>query len=151
MGGSDIAWHKAIFCPYVRSDGSPCYDEMRGSPWIDCPICGGEGAVYAEPVIVKGIYTDKSDEFIPDGSGGFTRNIKSLSLPMGLDIKLLKPRHTAEATRRWLRDKFQLLGLYCNPDGSREVLETFYLDDDVVHPTINSGKIYQIVAVRSNY
>jgi hypothetical protein len=150
LGGSDISWHKAIFCPYVRDDGSPCYDESRGSAWIECPICGGEGVVYASPVFVKGIYTDKSDEFVPDGSGGFIRNVRTLSLPRHLDIKLLKPRSDNTSTRRFLRDKFLLLGRCCNPDGSREIIETLYLDDDVINPVINSGYIYQIVRVTNN-
>lgn len=151
LGGSDIAWYKAIFCPYVRDDGTPCYDETRGSAWIECPVCGGEGVIYASPRFVKGIYTDKSDEFIPDGSGGFIQNHRSLSLPRGLDIRLLKPRNDSTSTRRLLRDKFILLGRCCNPDGSREVIETLYLDDDVVNPVINSGHIYQIVGVKNNF
>lgn len=150
LGGSDISWHKAIFCPYVRDDGSPCYDEDRGSPWIECPICHGEGVIYASPKYVKGIYTDKSNEFLPDESGGFIQGHKSLSLPRGLDIKLLKPRNSTDS-RRLLRDKFQLLGQCCQPDGSREIVETLYLDDDVVTPVINSGRIYQIVRVKNNY
>lgn len=150
MGGSDIAWHKAIFCPYVRDDGTPCYDESRGSSWIECPICGGEGVVYASPRFIKGIYSDKSNEFVPDGSGGFIRGDKTLSVPRNLDIKLMKPRSN-DSARRILRDKFQLLGRCCQPDGSREILETLYLDDDTIQPFINSGSIYQIIRVRNNY
>lgn len=150
LGGSDISWHKAIFCPYVRDDGSPCYDESRGSAWIECPICGGEGVVYASPRFIKGIYSDRSNEFVPDGSGGFIRGDKTLSVPRNIDIKLMKPRSN-DAARRILRDKFQLLGRCCQPDGSREILETLYLDDDTVQPFINSGNIYKIVRVRNNY
>jgi hypothetical protein len=150
LGGSDIAWHKAIFCPYVRDDGNPCYDESRGSSWIECPICGGEGVVYASPRFIKGVYSDKSNEFVPDGSGGFIRGDKTLSVPRNLDIKLMKPRNN-DSARRILRDKFQLLGRCCQPDGSREIIETLYLDDDTVQPFINSGSIYQIIRVRNNY
>ena len=156
LGGSDIAWHKAIFCPYVRDDGSPCYDEDRGSAWIECPVCAGEGVIYAHPKYIKGIYTDKSNEFEQDysaQSGGFIQGHKSLSLPRGLDIRILKPRNSdsENSARRLLRDKFQLLGQCCEPDGSREIIETLYLDDDVVNPVINSGQIYQIVRVKNNY
>jgi hypothetical protein len=148
-GGSDMFWHKAIFCPYTRDDGSPCYDESRGVSWIECPICGGEGAVYDNPKLIKGIYSDKSNEFVADSSGGFIRGDKTLSLSPNLGISLMKPRFNDKA-RRFLRDKFQLLGQCCEPDGSREIVETMYLDDDTVKPTVSSGTIYQVVRVRNN-
>lgn len=150
LGGSDINWYKALFCPYVRPDGSPCFDEVRGSPWSECPICGSTGTVWASPVFIKGIYTDNSNRYLPDGSGGFIVGDKTLSLPANLDITLMKPRKSNDS-RRFLRDKFEMLGRCCNPDGSREVLETLYLEEDPVKPTINSGTIYQIVKVKNNY
>ena len=150
LGGSDLAWHQAEFCPYVRDDGTPCYDETRGSPWMECPICGGRGAIYKSPRYNRGIYTDNSNKFFPDGSGGFMRGNKTLSLPRDLPLKLLKSRNTQDA-RRLLRDKFQLLGPCCNPDGSREIAETLYMIEDPVKPTINSGTIYQTVIVENNY
>jgi hypothetical protein len=149
FGGSDIGWYKGILCPYVRDDGSPCFDETRGSSWVECPICGGEGTTYAFPKFIKGIYTDKSNEFIPDGSGGFIRGEKTLSVSTALPITLMKPRHT-EVARRFIRDKFTLLGKCCNPDGSREIIEVMYLADDTIKPTVNSGAIYQIIKVQNN-
>lgn len=150
MGGTDIMWHKAIFCPYVRPDGTPCYDEKRGSPWIECPICGGTGVVYASPQQIKAIYTDNSNRYYPDGAGGFMQGDKTLSVSRNLDISMLKARDTNDA-RRLLRDKFEVLGRCCNPDGTREVKEVLYLDQDPTEPTINSGTIYQIVPVANNY
>jgi len=150
LGGSDIHWHQAEFCPYVRDDGSPCYDEERGSPWIECPVCHGLGSTYKEPQLIKGIYTDNSNKFYPDGSGGYLRGEKSLSLPRNLDIKLLKPRNSNDS-RRLLRDKFEILGPGCNPDGSRELIEVVFLATDPVKPTINSGSIYQTVTVENNF
>lgn len=152
-GGSDIMWHRAQFCPYVRDTGQPCYNEGRGSPWIECPVCKGEGAIYAHPRYFKGIYTDNSNQFFPDGSGGWMEGHKTLSVPRNLDIKLLKPRsgEAVNAARRLLRDKFELLGECCEPDGSRKIIETMYLEDDTVSPTVNSGTIYKIIKVVSNY
>lgn len=150
LGGSDIHWYKAIFCPYVKDDGSPCYDESRGSPWIECPVCGGTGVVWASPKYIRGIYTDNSNRYFPDGSGGFMVGDKTLSLPRDLNITLMKPRDSDDP-RRFLRDKFELLGRCCEPDGSREVLETLYLEEDPVRPAINSGFIYQIVKVKNNF
>ena len=88
LGGSDFYWHKAIFCPYVRDDGSPCYDEDRGSSYIECPVCGGEGVIYASPVMIKGIYSDGSNTFVPDGSGGFVKGEKTISFPPDLSDQL---------------------------------------------------------------
>jgi len=150
MGGSHIAWHKADFCPYVRDDGTPCYDEKRGSAWIECPVCGGTGNIYQSPRYIKGIYTDNSNRFLPDGTGGYMRGEKSLSLPPSLDIRLLKPRGSDDS-RRILRDKFEILSNECNPDGSRKVLDIVYLAEDPIKPTVNSGTIYQTVLVQSNY
>lgn len=150
LGGSEIHWYKALFCPYVKSDGSPCYDESRGSAWAECPVCGGRGAIYASPRLVKGIYTDNSNKYLPDGSGGFMQGEKTLSLPHELHITLLKHRSSDNA-RRFLRDKFELLGRCCNENGERDILELLYLKDDPVKPTVSSGHIYQIVNVVDNY
>lgn len=151
LGGSDFYWHKAIFCPYVRDNGSPCYDENRGNAYIECPVCGGEGVIYSSPIGVKGIYTDNSNTYTPDGSGGFIKGEKTISFPPDLDIRLLKERDSFNSSRRVLRDKFELLGKCCNPDGSREVKEILYLKNPPVKPAINSGYIYQIVQVGNNY
>jgi len=150
LGGSDIKWHKAIFCPYVRDNGSPCYDERRGTSFIECPICGGEGVIYASPRTIKGIYTDNSNKYNKDSSGGFILGEKTLNLPSDLDIRLLKERDS-QNSRRLLRDKFELLGRCCRPDGSREIREVLYLKNDPVIPTISSGKIFQTVEVSNNY
>jgi hypothetical protein len=149
IGGSDIKWYKAIFCPYVRDDGSPCYDETRGSSYIECPVCGGEGVIYASPRTIRGIYTDNSNRVRDAGSGDFMKGEKSLSLPVELDIRILKSRISNNA-RRLLRDKFELLGRCCNPDGSREVRELLFLKHDPVKPEISSGSIYQKVEVANN-
>jgi hypothetical protein len=149
LGGSEIRWFKAIFCPYVRDDGSPCYDENRGTTYIECPVCGGEGVIYASPRTVRGIYTDNSNRYSPDRSGGFIKGEKSLAMPIELDIKLLKER-TSQNSRRLLRDKFELLGRCCKPDGSREVREVLYLKNDPVRPEISSGSIFQRVEVANN-
>lgn len=150
LSGTDIKWYKAIFCPYVRPDGSPCYDEARGSPWIECPVCRGNGSIYMSPRLIKGVYTDNSNKFVPSPDGGFMQGSKTLSLPADLDIHILKERST-DVGRRYLRDKFELLGKCCEPDGSRQVLETLYLEDDPVKPTVSSTHIYQIVQVVNNY
>lgn len=151
LGGSDIRWYKAIFCPYVRDDGSPCYDERRGSAYIECPICGGEGVIYDSPQTIRAIYQDDSNNYIQDRSGGFIKGEKTLSLPPDLDIRLLKERNSQNSSRRLLRDKFELLGRCCGPDGSREVKEVLYLKNDVVKPTVSSGEIYQRAQVSNNY
>lgn len=150
LGGSDFHWHKAIFCPYVDAEGKACYNEDRGTTNIECPVCGGEGVVYADPVFLRGIYTDNSNKFYPDGSGGFIKGEKTLSLPRHLDLRLLKERNSGNA-RRLLRDKFELLGPCCREDGTREIREVLYMKSDPVVPTINSGKIYKIVEVANNY
>lgn len=150
LGGTDIVWHKADFCPYVKDNGEPCYDEKRGSSWIECPICGGTGNIYQSPRYIRGIYADNSNRFLPDGSGGYLRGDKTLSLPADLDIRLLKPRNSTDA-RRILRDKFEILSDECNPDGTRKILEVVFLAEDPVRPVINSGTIYQTVAVQNNF
>lgn len=150
MGGSDIRWYKAIFCPYVRDDGSPCYDENRGTSYIECPVCGGEGVIYASPRTVRGIYTDNSNRLTESRPGEFIKGEKTLSLPSELEIQLLKSRDSQNA-RRLLRDRFELLGRCCQPDGSREVREVLYLKHDPVKPEISSGSIFQKIEVANNY
>jgi hypothetical protein len=101
-----------------------------------------------KPRPILGIYTDNSNEFMPDGNGGFLQGKKTLSLPSDLDIKLLKPKHRHKdgkpAPREVLKDKFVIL----SPEGKHA--ETVYLDKDPVKPTINSGTIYQICDVANN-
>jgi hypothetical protein len=150
LGGSDIRWYKAIFCPYVRDDGSPCYNESRGTSYIECPVCGGEGVLYASPRTVRGIYSDNSNRVNESRSGEFLKGEKTLNLPIDLDVRILKERDSQNA-RRLLRDKFELLGRCCRPDGSREVREVLYLKQDPVRPEISSGSIYQRVDVANNY
>lgn len=150
MGGSDFLWHKSVFCPYVRDSGLPCYDEDRGSSYIECPVCSGEGVIYEDPVSIKGIYVDGSNTYVPDGSGGFVKGEKTISFPPDLDIRLLKERSSLNS-RRLLRDKFVLLGPCCKPDGTREIKEVLYLKNPPVKPSINSSEIYQIVQVSNNY
>ena len=150
MGGSDIRWYKAIFCPYVRDDGNPCYNEDRGTSYIECPVCGGEGVIYASPRTIRAVYSDNSNNYVQDKSGGFIKGEKTLSLPRDLDVRLLKERDSMNA-RRLLRDKFELLGTQCNPDGSRKVREVLYLKSNPVIPTVNSGEIFQTVQVSNNY
>jgi hypothetical protein len=150
LGGSDIAWYRADFCPYVKDNGDACYDERRGSSWIECPICGGTGSIYRSPKYVKGIYVDNSNKFLPDGNGGFLRGEKTLSLPANLNIEILKPRNSTDS-RRVLRDKFEILGYECNPDGTRKIIEMVFLAEDPVKPVINSSVIYQTVMVQNNF
>lgn len=150
LGGSEIRWYKAIFCPYVRDDGSPCYDETRGTSYIECPVCGGEGSIYASPRTVRGIYTDNSNRYTQDASGGFVKGEKTLALPRDLDIRLLKERDS-QSPRRLLRDKFELLSRDCGSDGKKKVREVLYLKNDPVIPTVNSGEIFQTVEVANNY
>lgn len=148
LGGSTILWYKAQTCPAYRADGTPCFDSKRGGNWVDCAVCNGTGMAYtSKPRPVLGIYTDNSNEFLPDGNGGFLQGKKTLSLPHDLDIKLLKPKAHANGTaaqREFLRDKFVIL----SPEGKHA--ETVYLDKDPVKPTINSGYIYQICEVANN-
>jgi hypothetical protein len=150
LGGSEIRWFKAIFCPYVRDDGSPCYDENRGTSYIECPVCGGEGVIYASPRTVRAIYSDQSNRLSENRQGEVIRGEKSLALPIDLDIRILKQRDSQNA-RRLLRDKFELLGRCCRPDGSREVREVLYLKHDPVKPEISSGSIFQRVDVVNNF
>jgi len=150
LGGSDIRWYRAIFCPYVRRDGMPCYDERRGTSYIECPVCHGEGVIYASPRTIKGIYEDSSNSFVEDRSGGFMRGEKSLTLPSDLDIHVLKERDTKNA-RRLLRDKFELLDRCCGPNGQRKVREILFLKQDPVKTNVSGGSIYQKVSVINHY
>jgi len=150
MGGTDVLWYEPIMCPNVRDDGSPCYDENRGAPWIECPVCGGRGSIYKSPIQFKAIYTDNTNKWYPDGSGGFFKGNKTFSVPRNLDLHMLKER-LSDNSRRLLRDKFEVLGRCCNPDGTREVTETLYAVQDPQKPTINSNTIYQIIEVGGNY
>lgn len=150
LGGSDVRWFKAIFCPNTRDDGTPCYDETRGSSWKECPVCGGRGCIYASPVYIKAIYTDQSNRWQPDGSGGFMKGNKTLSVRRNLDIKLLKPRGGDDG-RRLLRDKFELLGKCCDENGERPAKEVLYMLHDVVEPTIHNNTIYKTIEVGTNW
>lgn len=149
LGGSYIIWLKAIPCPGLRPGGTPCYDMDSGSYWVDCPVCHGNGMTYAGKRVIRGIYTDNSNQFEPDGAGGLMQGKKTLSLPHELPITLMKESGGGfddgfSSPRKVLRDKFVVL----TPDG--KVTETLYMTADPVKPSINSGSIYQIVEVVSN-
>ncbi len=105
-------------------------------------------AYTSKPKVVQGIYTDNSNEFVPDGNGGFLQGKKTLSLPHDLDISLMKfrgyYRDGVMAPREVLKDKFVIL----SPEG--KVAEVVYLEKDPVKPTINSGAIYQHCEVSNN-
>lgn len=144
MGGGDVLWHIARPCPYIRPDSTPCYDEDKGTGWIDCPVCGGRGAIYNSPIIIKGVYTDNSNKYTYDASGGFMLGEKTLSVPSGVVASVLKDRGNFKG-RRVLRDKFSILG----QDG--QVVEVLFLKDDPSYPAINGSKIYAILQLENNY
>lgn len=152
LGGTKILWYRATPCSGRRDDGTPCFDEESGSAWIDCPVCQGVGARYLKAQWIHCVYTDKTNEFEPDGSGGFVRGKKSLSVSPDLHISLLKMNHSSLtledgkiAPRILLRDKFVRI----NPlDG--KVQEVLYLESEPNVPVINGGQIYQILNVMSN-
>ena len=146
LGGSQILWYKAIPCPNRRPDGSPCYDEDAGSNWVDCSVCRGQGMTYAQKRPILGIYTDNSNEFVPDGSGGWMQGKKTLSVEAGLPITMMKEVMDSfgNGNRLVLKDKFVIFGV----DG--RVAEIVYLQSDPIKPTINSGEIYSILEVRGN-
>lgn len=150
LGGSYIKWERASYCPNIRDNGKPCYDSMSGSSWNECNVCKGRGVIYLKGVIVKGIYTDNSHHFEPDGSGGFIQGERTLSLPLQLKIQLLKPKKGfssdgSSTGRRLMRDKFTLL------DARGRPIEVLYLKDNPQKPTISSGTIYQICPVETNF
>lgn len=149
MGGSDASFFKATFCPYVRDDNTPCYDEKSGSPYIECPICGGKGVIYLPPVDVKVIYNDQSNAFQPDKSGGWIKGQKILTFdPTIITPSILKERK--DSARRLLRDKFHILGTCCDAYGKRKVVELLYVLDEPVLSAVNSGIIVGTVKVGNN-
>lgn len=150
MGGSDIRWYKSIPCPGLRDDGTPCYREDRGESWVECPICHGLGAAYDAPRMTRGIFSENSDMFMEDSPGGNIEQHATLSLPRNLPITIVKDRE-GEAARRFLRDKFELLGPCCDHNGKRPITRTLYLFDNTVNPTVDGATIYQIVRVSTNH
>jgi hypothetical protein len=151
MGGSDANFYKATFCPYVKDDGMPCYDERSGSPYIECPICSGKGVIYLPPIPVKVIYNDQSNPFIADKSGGWIKGQKTLTYdPTVINPDVLKERKE-DSARRLLRDRFHLLGNCCDERGKRKVVETLYVLEQPVLSAVNSGIIVGTIKVGNNY
>lgn len=146
LGGSYIQYYKATFCPGTRDDGSPCFNERTGAPWVECPICEGRGHTYAKPIIFKGVYTDNSNKISYNPEGVLVTGDKTLSIPHYIDAGILKDRvnSTGTGTSRVLRDKFVIL----SPNG--QPVEILYMLHESVDPTINSGDIYKIIAVGNN-
>lgn len=145
LNGTKIYWQKATMCPARRRDDSPCYDEESGSANINCPVCKGRGSIYAKGEVIYGVYTDNSNQWQQDPSGGFMMGSKTLSLPFWLNIQLLKERGgNAGVSRRLLRDKFTLLSPQNKP------VEVVYLEQDPTKPIVGSGIIYQIIQVGNN-
>lgn len=149
LGGSRIAWQRAKLCPATRPNGSPCFDEDSGSAYIDCPVCRGNGTVYDRAVVFNGVYTDNSNRFEFDETGGLVQGKKTLSIPHHIPITIMKERASDELdgyiARRIARDRFTIL----SPDN--KPVEVLFLMQEAVDPFINSGVIYRIVEVANTY
>lgn len=123
MGGSQIDYYRAIRCNYQFPDGRTCWNKVRQTPSVDCPVCAGQGAYYIGPIKIPAIFIDSRDRVIRDKIGlKFTDNAR-LVVPPSIGPAILKHVDGGK-NLQILRDKFVIR------DHTGKIDSVFYIDSE---------------------
>lgn len=123
MGGTPVDYYRAVRCNYQFPDGHFCWDSVRQTPDVECPVCGGRGAYYIGPIKIPAIFIDNRDRIIRDKYGvKYTDNAR-LVVPPSILPSILKHVDGGK-NLQVLRDKFVIR----NHLG--EIDSIFYIQDE---------------------
>ena len=123
MGGTPVDYYRAIKCNYQFPDGHYCWDSVRQTPDIDCPVCGGRGAYYIGPIKIPAIFIDNRNNILRDKYGARFNDDARLVVPPSIFPSILKHVDGGEKLQI-LRDKFVIR----NHKG--EIDSIFYIQDE---------------------
>lgn len=90
MGGSRGLFYKAVPCNYTFPNGQACYDSLRGTHSVECPVCRGNGVYYKDPVETQIIVMDSPQKLFRDKYGGIFTDSMRLSVPASIKPGILK-------------------------------------------------------------
>lgn len=106
MGGYRVRYYEAERCNYVFPSGKSCFNEHTLSPSIHCPVCGGSGVVYREPIEIRAIAIDTQDKPQKRIEGiQFIDNLR-LVVPAEVPVKLIKLESSGKMF--YIRDRFDI-------------------------------------------
>ncbi|MEM0332909.1 MAG: hypothetical protein QXX30_00400 [Candidatus Aenigmatarchaeota archaeon] len=106
MGGYRVRYYEAERCNYVFPSGKNCFNEHTLSPSIHCPVCGGSGVVYREPIEIRAIAIDVQNKPQKRIEGiQFIDNLR-LVVPAEVPVKLIKLESTGKMF--YIRDRFDI-------------------------------------------
>jgi len=123
MGGTPVDYYRAVKCNYQFPDGHYCWDEVRQTPDINCPVCGGRGAYYIGPIKIPAIFIDNRNKIIRDKTGVKFNDDARLVVPPSIVPSILKHIDGGK-NLQVLRDKFVIR----NHLG--EIDSIFYVDSE---------------------
>lgn len=106
MGGYKVLYYEAELCNYRFPDGKACFDKRTLSPSINCPVCGGSGVVYKDPIETIAIVIDNPNAPQRRREGVFfIDNFRMVTKPE-IPVKLLKLQE--EGRLFFIRDRFDI-------------------------------------------
>lgn len=123
MGGTPVDYYRAVRCNYQFPDGHYCWDDVRQTPDINCPVCNGRGAYYIGPIKIPAIFIDTRGNIIRDKIGVRFNDNARLVVPPSIFPSLLKHVDGGK-NLQVLRDKFVIR----NHKG--EIDSIFYIEDE---------------------
>lgn len=106
MGGYKVLYYEAELCNYRFPDGKACFDKRTLNPSINCPVCGGSGVVYKDPIETIAIVIDNPNAPQRRREGVFfVDNFRMVTKPE-IPVKLLKLQE--EGRLFFIRDRFDI-------------------------------------------
>lgn len=136
MGGSEGQWYRALQCNYVFPDGRPCYDPLRGSYSVECPVCGGTGAYYDKPQPCPIIIMDSPQQLDRDKMGSVLIDRVSVSIPASVPARFLEVNNNGRIMV--LRDKLVVKTV------NKKIWSVLYVDSEPQDPFL-AGPLYHTI------
>ena len=147
MGGFKTYYFRAVRCNYTFPNGETCWDPVRQTHNIDCPVCAGTGAYYPGPPIeIPAIFIDNRGNIIRDKYGVIYKDTARMVVPPIITPSYLKFGEEAGQKTFVLRDKFVIYNV------DNEVDAIFYINSEP-KDTWLAGTLYysfEVVVSRPN-
>jgi len=142
MGGYKVKYYSANVCNYKFPDGKSCIDERTLTPSINCPVCGGSGVIYSEPIETRAIIIDNPDDPRKQREGVILYDTFRMITPPEIPVKMLTYRN---GDRLFLvRDKFEI-------SSSNGTVFTIVFVDNEPKDIWLAGMLYKSFKVSTHY